>query len=75
MMKKIIIYINFLRFIPCLMALKFSTRHTRELVREDIMRWMKILRHQKDHIRVYDYVDLLLILSLPTKPDVFKAEV
>lgn len=43
-----------------MIALKLSSRHTRALVREDMMRWMKILRHQKDHIGVYDYVDLLL---------------
>lgn len=59
-MKKIIIYINFLRFIPCLMAFKLSSKQTRELVMQDMKRWMKILRHQKDHIGVYDIVDLLI---------------
>lgn len=60
-MKRLFIYVNCIRFLPCWYFLKFSSANLQNLIMLDFVRWMKILRQkEKVSINLYDFVDLLL---------------
>ena len=60
-MKRLFIYVNYIRFLPCWYFLKFSSANLQNLILLDFVRWMKILRQkEKVSISLYDFVDLLL---------------
>lgn len=60
-MKRLYVYLNYLRFMPCWMLLKTSSAKTQGLVLEDFIRWMGILRKKQPRkVCLYGFVDLLL---------------
>lgn len=60
-MKRLFVYVNYVRFLPCWCFFRLLSAELQSLIKQDFVRWMKILR-QKDGaaITLYDFVDLLL---------------
>lgn len=60
-MKRLFVYLNYIRFLPCWYFLKRSSTKLQRLIMLDFVRWMKILR-QKERVSItlYDFVDLLV---------------
>lgn len=62
-MKRLFVYANYLRFMPCWCFFRLSSLELQALIKADFARWMKILR-QKEMADttppLYDFIDLLL---------------
>lgn len=60
-MKRLFVYFNYIRFLPCWCLFKFSSAKLQTLIKLDFARWMKILRSKEcATLTLYDFVDLLL---------------